>query len=385
MDQWPDYVRQCFDGLRRVGRRGYLVGGCVRDLVMGRGPDDYDMATDARPEEVMSVFPRTYPTGLKHGTVTVALDGGTVEVTTFRAEGSYSDGRHPDGVRFVPSLEEDLARRDFTMNAMAMGEDGILVDPFGGRDDLKAGRIRCVGEAGRRFREDGLRMFRGLRFAAQLGFAFEAETENAVRQCVEGAEAVSAERIRVEVEKLICAGEPQRGAELFSLGLMDRWLPRTEVDLTGLTWLEPVPLERWAGLCALLDAEPGALLRGLKAEKKLCCAVSAGGDLRSAGLPEDGYGWRKALSQFGPDGCRTAAAMGDVQAGETHRKALEETLASGNCWTTKGLALSGGELRAMGYAGPEIGRMQARLLDEVLRHPEWNAPDRLRRLAQELE
>lgn len=385
MNQWPDYVRQCFDGLRRAGHRGYLVGGCVRDLVMGRRPDDYDMTTDARPEEVMAAFPRTHPTGLKHGTVTVALCGGTVEVTTFRAEGSYSDGRHPDGVRFVSSLEEDLARRDFTMNAMAMGEDGVLIDPFGGQADLNAGRIRCVGEAGRRFREDGLRMFRGLRFAAQLGFVFEAETENALRQCVDRAAAVSAERVRVEVEKLICSGEPQRGAELFSLGLMDRWQPRREVDLTGLTRLEPVPLERWAGLCALLDIEPGALLRGLKAEKKLCSAVSGGWSLWKAGLPEDGYGWRKALSQFGPDGCRAAAAMGDVRAGETDRRALEEILASGGCWTAEGLALSGGELRAMGYAGPEIGRMQARLLDEVLRRPDRNTPDQLRKLARELE
>ena len=385
MDQWPEYVRQCFAGLRRAGRTGYLVGGCVRDLVLGRTPEDYDMTTDARPEEVLAAFPKTYPTGWKHGTVTVALDGGRVEVTTFRTEGNYSDGRHPDGVRFVSSLEEDLARRDFTMNAMAMGEDGTITDPFGGRADLAAGQIRCVGEGERRFREDGLRMFRGLRFAAQLGFSLEKTSADALRRWVGRAEAVSAERVRMEVEKLICAPEPQRGAELFSLGLMDRWLPRQEVELAGLTRLPALPMERWAGLCAMLEAEPNRLLSGLRVEKRLSSAVCGGWTLWTAGLPGDHAGWRRALARFGPDSCRAAAAMGTVRTDRPWMRELEDVLAGGSCWTTAALALSGGELRAMGYIGPEIGRMQRRLLEAVLSYPEWNTPEQLRKLTRELE
>lgn len=382
MERWPEYVRQCFAGLRQIGRTGYLVGGCVRDMVMGRTPEDYDMTTDARPEEVLAAFPKTYPTGWKHGTVTVALDGGTVEVTTFRTEGNYSDGRHPDGVRFVSSLAEDLARRDFTMNAMAMGEDGAITDPFGGRADLAAGQIRCVGEGERRFQEDGLRMFRGLRFAAQLGFSLENASADALRRCADRAAAVSAERVRTEVEKLICAPEPQRGAALFSLGLMDRWLPRQEVELAGLNRLPALPMERWAGLCALLDSEPEPLLSGLRAEKRLTSAVCGGWTLWTAGLPGDHAGWRRALARFGPDCCRAAAAMGTARTGRLWTQELEDVLNRGGCWTTAGLALSGGELRAMGYAGPEIGRMQRRLLEAVLLHPEWNTPEQLRRLAR---
>jgi tRNA nucleotidyltransferase (CCA-adding enzyme) len=341
------------------------------------------MTTDARPEEIMAAFPKTYPTGLKHGTVTVALEGGSIEVTTFRAEGTYSDGRHPDGVTFVSTLEEDLARRDFTMNAMAMGEDGILTDPFGGQRDLSARLIRCVGMGEQRFREDGLRMFRGLRFAAQLGFELEGDTAAALCACGSRASSVSSERVRVEVEKLLCAPEPQRGEMLFSLGLMDRWLARTPVSLAALTRLEPVPLERWAGLFALLDQPPEGLLRGLRVEKKLREAICGGWTLWTAGLPREGYGWRKALSEFGPEACRAAASMGTVWTGGPHREALIEVLESGACWSVGRLALSGGGLRELGYAGPEIGRMQARLLEEVLRCPGKNTEEQLRRMAVE--
>ncbi len=383
MALWPSYVQTCFDTLHRAGFQAYLVGGCVRDLTLGRTPGDYDMATSARPEQVMALFPRTYPTGLKHGTVTVALDGGALEVTTFRSENRYSDGRHPDSVHFISALEEDLARRDFTMNAMALGADEVLHDPFQGRADLKEGLIRCVGEAERRFQEDSLRMLRGLRFAAQLDFRLDPETARAMGRCVRQTDHLSAGRVRAEVEKLICAQSPQRGGELFSMGLMDRWLPRQAVDLTGLTRLVPAALERWAGLCALLEAEPGPLLQSLKTEKSLISAGSAGWRLWRGGLPMDGLGWRKALAELGEAGCRAAAAMGDVSGGN-FRALLEETLDSGACWTARGLALSGGALRDLGFSGPEIGRVQSALLEHVLRCPEDNTPDRLKELAEKL-
>ncbi|MFR6626602.1 MAG: hypothetical protein ACLURW_09830 [Flavonifractor plautii] len=171
MKGWPipGGVRACLDTLRRTGHAAYPVGGCVRDLLLGRTPGDFDVCTDARPERVMELFPHTVPTGLRHGTVTVRTEDGPVEVTTFRREAGYADGRHPDAVDFDATLAEDLARRDFTVNAMALDENGMVIDRYGGQMDLFRNVIRCVGDPDRRFAEDALRMLRAVRFAAQLG------------------------------------------------------------------------------------------------------------------------------------------------------------------------------------------------------------------------
>ena len=159
------------------GFQAYLVGGCVRDLLLGRIPEDWDIASSARPEQIMEIFgDKAYPTGLKHGTVTVKTDREAFEITTFRTEGSYSDGRHPDAVTFARTIEEDLSRRDFTVNAMAIDSAGRLVDPYDGAGDLTRRLIRCVGEPERRFTEDALRILRGLRFASVLHFSIEKST-----------------------------------------------------------------------------------------------------------------------------------------------------------------------------------------------------------------
>ena len=176
----PDAILQT---LERAGFEARYVGGCVRDTLLGRPVHDWDIASQALPEDVLRLFPRCVPTGLQHGTVTVLLDGTSAEVTTYRLDGAYHDSRHPDGVRFVRSLADDLARRDFTINAMAMDLSGTITDLFGGREDLARGVIRCVGDAETRFREDALRMLRARRFAAQLGFALEAGTEAAIGRC----------------------------------------------------------------------------------------------------------------------------------------------------------------------------------------------------------
>ena len=165
------------------GYEAYLVGGCVRDMLLGREPGDWDITTSAKPEEVKAVFRRTVDTGIKHGTVTVMMGKEGYEVTTFRIDGDYTDGRHPDSVTFTPDLIEDLKRRDFTINAMAYNRDRGLVDAFGGRKDLEDGVIRCVGAAEERFTEDALRILRAIRFSAQLGFEIEEHTENAIKNC----------------------------------------------------------------------------------------------------------------------------------------------------------------------------------------------------------
>ena len=200
----PQEVKQVLHTLNEAGHEAFVVGGCVRDILRGVAPHDWDITTSALPEETMALFPHfAIPTGLKHGTVTVLKGDYPCEVTTYRADGDYSDHRRPDGVTFTRSLREDLARRDFTVNAMAMDSEGNVVDPFGGREDLAAGILRCVGEAEKRFSEDALRILRALRFAATLGFAIEEETKQAIFALKDDLHYVAAERVREEVTKLL--------------------------------------------------------------------------------------------------------------------------------------------------------------------------------------
>ena len=322
----PEPVAACCRTLRAAGFAAYPVGGCVRDLLLGRTPGDWDIAASARPEQVMALFACTVPTGVRHGTVTVLLDGFALEVTTFRREGGYADGRHPGYVTFDAGLTDDLARRDFTVNAMALGAGGEVIDPFGGRADLDSRLIRAVGEPEERFREDALRILRGVRFAAQLGFELEGETAAAMEACAPLVNRVSPQRIRVEVEKVLCSPNPAWMGRLISLGVLDRfyqnWPPGC--DYAALAAAEPTPAGRWAAFCALT----GFPITALPVERALRMAILH---------PE-----RAAV---------------------------------------KGLALTGGELAGLGFQGTEIGRVQRLLAGHVLEHPEDNEKARLRQLA----
>lgn len=205
MRKIPTYVMKVLTALIKAGYEGYCVGGCVRDRLLGREAQDWDVTTSARPEAVLALFaPNALPTGLQHGTVTVKTDGGSVEVTTYRRDGDYLDNRHPDHVEFTSSVTEDLARRDFTVNAIAMDASGNLVDPFGGQADLEKKVLRCVGDPSLRLREDALRIMRGLRFAATLGFSIETRTAAALREHKLLLKQIAAERIFVELSKLLC-------------------------------------------------------------------------------------------------------------------------------------------------------------------------------------
>ena len=237
------------DALHGAGYAAYAVGGCVRDSLLGLDPHDWDLCTSARPEQVMALFgeEKCIPTGLQHGTVTVKQGGRLYETTTFRTEGAYSDGRHPDAVCFVPDVREDLARRDFTINAMAYSAEEGLIDPFGGRDDLAAHLVRAVGEPERRFEEDALRILRLYRFAARFGFAIDPATGAAARALGPHLDCVSAERIQEELLKLLAAPRPGRYLEPAVLAVV---LPELEPEK------QP---ERFAELCRIIDRiEPTA-------------------------------------------------------------------------------------------------------------------------------
>ena len=221
----PAGVIMIIDVLETNGYEAYAVGGCVRDSILGRTPDDWDITTSADPWQVKALFPRTVDTGLKHGTVTVLTGGNGYEVTTYRIDGEYEDGRHPKQVEFTSSLTEDLMRRDFTINAMAYSPREGLIDRFGGMQDLQRHVIRCVGDPRKRFGEDALRILRAVRFAAQLGFAIAPETEEAIRELAPTLKKISAERIQTELVKLLVSDRPEMMAVMWQLGITKVILP----------------------------------------------------------------------------------------------------------------------------------------------------------------
>ncbi|MBR5376946.1 MAG: CCA tRNA nucleotidyltransferase [Lachnospiraceae bacterium] len=225
----PEKVDGIIKTLKNAGFEAYAVGGCVRDLLLRRSPNDWDITTNARPEEVKSLFRRTFDTGIKHGTVTVILKGEHFEVTTYRIDGVYEDGRHPKEVTFTRSLKEDLKRRDFTINALAYNEEEGLIDEFNGREDLKNGIIRAVGDAKDRFTEDALRILRAFRFAAQLGFKIEENTLKAAGCLAGNLCNVSAERIYEEFTKLICSDHPEILRDMYEAKVTSVILPEFDV------------------------------------------------------------------------------------------------------------------------------------------------------------
>ena len=225
----PDKVNKIIEELRNHGFEAYAVGGCVRDMILGRSPKDWDITTSATPMEVKSIFRRTVDTGIVHGTVTVLLDKDHFEVTTYRLDGEYEDNRHPKEVSFTSSLTEDLKRRDFTINAMAYNESEGVIDLFGGMEDLQKRLIRCVGSAKERFEEDALRILRAVRFSAQLGFTIEENTLKAVSEKAENLKNISAERIRVELTKLLISDHPDRLRDLYNVGITKVILPEFDI------------------------------------------------------------------------------------------------------------------------------------------------------------
>ena len=221
----PEKVNQIIHTLQQHGYEAYAVGGCVRDSLLGRTPDDWDITTSATPMETKSLFARTFDTGIEHGTITVLIEKEAFEVTTYRVDGKYEDNRHPSEVTFTRCLEEDLLRRDFTINAMAYNDEEGLVDIFGGMCDLEHKIIRCVGDARARFGEDALRILRAVRFAAQLGFTIEEETKCAIRELSFTLDNISAERVQVELIKMLTSPNPGMIRDAYELGITKVILP----------------------------------------------------------------------------------------------------------------------------------------------------------------
>ena len=403
----PAAVREVCNVLHQAGHEAYVVGGAIRDLLLGRAvAPDWDVATSALPESILRLFPRAIPTGIAHGTVTVVHCNQTVEVTTFRAESGYADGRHPDSVVFLRTLEDDLARRDFTVNALALDvRDGSLRDPFGGAEDLARRRIRAVGRPRERLAEDGLRALRAVRFAATLEFTIDPEVLEAISETLSTFRRLARERIRGELEKLLTAPRPSLGlTPAEATGLLREILPEigeapeitrrrafARVDVAPADWIL-----RFAALHLDLGAEAARqALERLRPARRDLDRVTAlvRAFPRLVSVEPEGSEVRRVLAAIGRERAGEALDLwsAELRVGSptplAARRALtvqalaREALQSGVPLAVTELALNGDDVQAVlgTESGPLVGSALRVLLDLVLADPSRNDPESLRK------
>ena len=391
---------ELLDTLHRAGYAAYVVGGCVRDSLLGLTPHDWDLCTSALPQQGMELFgeEKCIPTGLQHGTVTVKQGGGLYEITTFRTEGTYTDGRHPDEVHFVPDVREDLARRDFTINAMAYNEKEGLVDPFGGQADLQSGILRAVGVPHQRFTEDALRILRLYRFAARFGFSIDPPTAQAAQELCAHLDCVSVERIEEELAKLLAAPAPAAYLDEKILGVV---LP--ELSPEALAAAKPVvdacpageqalPVRLAALLLSLGEDGTRRTLRRLRCSN--ACIEETAVLVREAvsGVPVSlNIYARRLLGKYNLCTVQRLAALGTALQPERSAdfaalSELAERLdADGVCCRVSQLAVNGRDLMAAGVpAGPGIRKVLEALLDGVIREEYPNERQALLAAVQQL-
>lgn len=436
----PEKVNKIIGCLQQHGYEAYAVGGCVRDTLLGREPEDWDITTSAKPEVVKQLFARTIDTGLQHGTVTVMMGSEGFEVTTYRIDGEYEDARHPKEVIYTSSLIEDLKRRDFTINAMAYNNETGLVDAFHGEEDLKRGVIRCVGVPEERFNEDALRMLRAVRFAAQLGFEVEQATQQAVHQLAGNLSKISAERIQAELVKLLISPHPEQMRDVWKLGIADVILPEFSIMMQTpqnnphhmysvgehtVHALMGVPADKVLRLTMLfhdvakppcritdrkgIDHFPGhpakgakmaeTILRRLKFDNDTLRRVTALIRIHDNQPAVNPSSIRKAIVRDGVDQYPALFTVkrADIKAQSSflrekklkyvddYEAAYQKIMSDGDCLSLKQLAVSGNDLIKAGVQpGKQIGEVLERMLQDVLEVPEYNQKTvLLKRLEQE--
>ncbi len=426
----PEHVERILATLHQAGEEAYVVGGCVRDLMMGTQPHDYDITTSALPDTIKNLFRRTVDTGIEHGTVTVLMEDEAFEVTTYRVDGEYEDYRRPKTVAFSKELSEDLLRRDFTINAMAYNNVDGVVDLYDGQEDLKKGSIRCVGKARDRFNEDALRMMRAIRFSAQLGFDIEASTYQAIKENAALITHVSEERVFVELTKTLIAPEAERVRELVKTGLMARiipeFLPNVAMPQTNpyhqytvdehiyhsLGYAPNDAVSRWTlffhdigkGYTRTVD-ENGRdhfyghvekstelakkVLTRLKADNRTIKRVTLLVRYHDVQLPATHAGIRRLIHKVGQDeflnlmDIKYADMMAHSDYGrdlnisciDKARKIFGEIIEADQCLSIKDLAVNGHDLIALGYKGTDIGTGLNIGLELVLENPDLNEPE----------
>lgn len=366
----PHHIQAVLDTLNKTGHEAYVVGGCVRDSIMGRQPNDWDVCTSASPQETKECFSnhQTIDIGMKHGTVGVIFqmkDSGcidcfdtyydVVEITTYRIDGEYKDSRHPDEVQFTKKIEEDLARRDFTMNAIAYNPADGYVDPYGGHEDIEREEIKTVGNPEQRFEEDALRIMRGLRFAAQLGFQIEETTAEAMQRLADTVQKVSAERVQTELGKLVAGSFVDR--------VMAEHGGTLEIAVPGIRCV-PVahlPNIKTVRLAKLFPAEAEQHMRNLRMDRKTIAEVAALARLFAGKEPENKIAVKRCIRA---EGLETATLYMEALG---RKKEIDEIVENNECCTVEQLDISGRDLIEMGIKdGREIGATLERMLDAVI-------------------
>ncbi|MBQ9552427.1 MAG: CCA tRNA nucleotidyltransferase [Clostridia bacterium] len=377
----PANVREALDRLTESGYEAYAVGGCVRDSLLGREPSDWDICTSALPEQTEAVFRdfRTVPTGVRHGTVTVIL-GEPLEITTFRVDGRYLDCRRPEQVTFTDRLVEDLARRDFTVNAMALSRDGTVFDAFGGLDDLQNRLIRCVGDAETRFSEDALRIMRAVRFAATLDFTVEEATERAVHKLKGNLEKIAVERVQAELTRLLggrCAAVLTGYADVFRVVLPEAALDETKAGQIEAASCLPVKLALLTRGC---DRE--AVLRRLRYPKAVVAQAIRAAQPPAEALRPTLPAMRRLLGAYGAADAANALEYAHLTGALTAEEfaqaqtLLRQIAERGDCVAAEQLAVSGSDLtERLGLTGRAVGEALERLLDAVIDGEAENTPD----------
>ncbi len=429
----PRKVVLIIKNLQRHGYDAYAVGGCVRDSILNRKPEDWDITTSAKPEQVKRIFRRTVDTGIEHGTVTVLIGKDGFEVTTYRVDGLYEDGRHPKEVTFTSRLEEDLKRRDFTINAMAYNDDERLVDAFGGMRDLNYHLIRCVGDPKERFSEDALRILRAVRFSAQLAFPIEPETAEAIKSLAPNLEKISAERIQAELVKLLVSDHPERIQDACELGITKVVLPEWD-DMVGvkqntphhkydvaahtvhalqnvkndkvlrLTMLfhdmgKPVMKttdengrDHFKGHAIASEQIAKTVMKRLKFDNDTIRKVTKLVAYHDYRMEPTGANVRRAMHEIGVElfPYYLAVRLADTKAQSSYerrgkleniiqiRELYRNALRNKECVTLKDLAVTGTDLINLGIApGKKMGTLLNELLDMVIEDPAWNQKGKL--------
>jgi len=396
--QVPEAARRIIEQLNTSGFEAYVVGGCVRDSLLGRQPEDWDITTSAKPEQVKEIFNRTVDTGIQHGTVTVLIDHEGYEVTTYRIDGEYEDGRHPKSVEFTGNLLEDLKRRDFTINAMAYSDREGLVDAFDGVKDLEGRVIRCVGNPLDRFTEDALRILRAIRFSAQLGFDMEAETRAAISVIAPNMAKVSKERIQVELTKLLLSDHPGRLKDVYENGIGPYISKHFEAagkqpfESERFTELPPVKHMRWSGFLRLEDPEDAVrILKELKLDNDTIYQTKTLVSLWKTEISAHKPAIRQVMSTLSPELFKDLLWFQKVFCHPSYKNRLEmmeqysdEILRAGDCIRLKDMAVTGRELIDAGMKpGPEMGTVLNRLFQLVLEKPECNNREYLMKSAEQ--
>lgn len=412
----PEYVTNLLDIMESAGYEAYAVGGCVRDMIMGVEPHDYDVTTNALPDQIKECFKgfRVIETGIKHGTVTVISDGHNIEITTYRIDGKYSDNRHPEAVTFTEDIHHDLSRRDFTVNAMAYSPKRGLVDRFEGCKDIEKKLIRCVGDPTQRFGEDGLRILRALRFASVLGFSIDSETASAIHECRELLSNISVERIYSEFTKLICGSGCENilteYGDVFGLFIQtedeDIILDKSNeqyVRAAGICALCPIDAcDRYAALFGITGGQYSSLafttLEYLKSDKATrnrvarlirmfyeCTTMLNNPKYVRHMIYDHGYEYSIEASVIRSAAYTYDKDMDGIQSEMNFRALADiENLACNRCFTVKELRINGSDLKALKINGPDIGRILNRLLYEVVDQRIENRHDQLTARAAEL-